>query len=530
MRRLLIAVVAVLAAVFLQVTLLDRLPLPGGSPPDLVLLVVVTLALASGPLEGAVIGFGAGLAADIAPPAAHLVGLSALVFCLVGYGCGRLRGPLESSAWLPLAGVVVGVGGGECLYALAGLIFGDPDITWHSMRQVLPPQLLYDLVLSPFVLYTIVRLGRYRGWGGQPASALTGRELAFGGLGLATAGGSVRYLGGSAPRLKAAAFRRPGGLAGQPGGAWVPRPVQLRLRGGVAGSAARGAGGMAAGGPLGTTGPGRPAAPVRLRFGTSRRRGGAVVGAMGTATGGARQGLASTTPRIAFGGRSGQPRARPGRIAQPRGAAFSGGPSAIGQAARARGAKSPRLRAAALRGGPSAIATGGQGRTPKAPRLRLTSRHRGDGLVGGGVLNGRSGRGALGGRGGRGSGGSTAGRFARKAPGRGAFGARPVGFLGRSAFGARLPGFFGRRLGGRGMRGAPSSELGSGAAPRFRGGGRSGPIARFRTYGAGGSAAPRFRGSGGGLLRRLRSRVTGRPGAWRMGNGRTRNGRTGGLS
>ena len=161
MRRFTFALVAILAAVVLQTALLDRLPFPGGSAPNLVLVLVVTLALASGPTEGMLIGFGAGLALDIAPPASNLLGLSALVFCAIGYGCGRLRGPLERSAWLPLAVVALGVAAGETLYALAGMTFGDPDITWQSVRQVLPVSVAYDILLCPFVLYAVVRFGGY---------------------------------------------------------------------------------------------------------------------------------------------------------------------------------------------------------------------------------------------------------------------------------------------------------------------------------------------------------------------------------
>ena len=113
MRRALLAAAAILAAVLLQVTVLNNLPFPGGAGPDLVLVVVVAMALASGPRDGAIIGFAAGLALDIAPPASNLLGQSALVFCLVGYGCGRLRVTLERSAWLPLAGVAVGAAAGE---------------------------------------------------------------------------------------------------------------------------------------------------------------------------------------------------------------------------------------------------------------------------------------------------------------------------------------------------------------------------------------------------------------------------------
>ncbi|HCU92481.1 MAG TPA: rod shape-determining protein MreD, partial [Actinobacteria bacterium] len=252
LRRLTIVPAAVLAALLIQLTVLNNLPFPGGSAPDLVLVLVVTLALACGPRDGMLIGFGAGLALDAAPPATHLLGLNALVFCLVGYGCGRLRGPLERSAWLPLAAVAVGVMAGESLSALVGLTLGDPDITWRSVRQVLPASVIYDLLLCPFVLYAVVRLGRAGGWvtaSADPAM-MTGREQAGSWLagGVPAASGAVRDTrSGREPRLRAAAARQADGWIGgsqrgpgQAAGAWVQRrhPLQLRARDGVAGSAA----------------------------------------------------------------------------------------------------------------------------------------------------------------------------------------------------------------------------------------------------------------------------------------------------
>ena len=464
---MLLAVMAVLAAVLLQVILLDNLPFPGGSPPDLVLVVVVTLALTSGPLEGALIGFGAGLAVDIAPPATHLLGQSALVFCLAGYGCGRLRGPLERSAWLPLAGVAAGVAGGEFLYALVGLTFGDPDITWHSIRQVLPAAIVYDLLLSPFVLYAVVRLGRYGEWAGAraPADLLTGRELRPAGVGLAFASGSVRDTGsGRGPRLKNAAGRHSGGWigggrrqSGQPAAAWVHRPnaAPLRLRGGVAGSAA---------GPNGQPGaaaPRRLMPTVNLRLGSSRRRDGVI--------GGSPHGVGGVA-RTAFGAPGGAP-GRTGR-GPARGPSFSGGQSALTQAS--------------------------QGRATRPVRLRFGSRHRGDGLVGGGALGNGKRPGA-----------------GRRAPGRGTF-------SGSSSVGTGAAAFLARRQ--PGATGPLRSGRGPGAAPRFRASLRGqGPAPRARNAGRGSGARPRFRGSGGGLLGRLRSRAGRagrRSGVWRIGNRR----------
>jgi len=345
-RRALLAAAAVLAAVLIQVTVLNNVPFPGGAGPDLVLVAVVAMALGSGPREGAIIGFAAGLALDVAPPASNLLGQSALVFCLVGYGCGRLRVALERSAWLPLAGVAVGVAAGEALYALVGLIFGDPDVTWQAVRQVLPAAVFYGLLLSPFVLYAVAWLGGYARWGSgtAPAGLLTGRELAAAGggalAGVTAASGAVRDTGvGRSPRLRAAAGHRTDGWigarrerpgqAGQPAGAWLDRrrPPRLRLRGGVAGSATVSQAAK----------PARPLTTVHLRLGNSRRRDGAIV---------ARRHLAGAGPGAAFDGRAPSLAGRPARL---RGGALSGGPSALGRG-QPRKQRQPRLKLGSKRG------------------------------------------------------------------------------------------------------------------------------------------------------------------------------------
>jgi len=431
-RRALLATAAILAAVLLQVTVLNNVPFPGGAGPDLVLVTVVALALSGGPRDGAVIGFAAGLALDIAPPASGLLGQSALVFCLVGYGCGRLRLALERSAWLPVAGVALGAAAGEVLYALTGLIFGDPEVSWQAARQVLPAAVTYDLLISPFVLYALALAAGYARSGADsaPAGLLTGRELAAAGGGLLA--GAVRDTGaGRSPRLRAAAGHRADGWigagAGQPGqrsGAWVERrrPLRLRLRGGVAGSAA-----------AATREPARPPAAVRLRLGSSRRRDGAIVAHRRLAPSGA-----------AFDGRAPN---WPGRSARLRGAALSGGPSALGQA---------------------------RGRKQREPRLKLGSRRRGDGPAGGRpglrIWPGRQARARRMGRGSFASGaavraGSTAGRPAA-APRFRSRGHKPARALRTAAPRFRRPGARWKRA-----RRALGGLLGGGPglrAPRWR--------------------------------------------------------------
>ena len=207
MRRIAFSAALLLLATLIQVTVLDNLRLPFGAGPDLVLVVVVALALTGGPVEGMLGGFCAGLALDVAPPATHLVGQYALVFCLVGYAAGRVGSHLDESAWVPIGVVAVGSAAGELLFALTGMMFGNLDITWSAVGQVLPASVVYDVLLSPFVLYAVVR-----------ARALAAPALATPGL--------ASFPGGSARA----------GMAGRPRG--VPglaaRGPVLRLRCGAA--------------------------------------------------------------------------------------------------------------------------------------------------------------------------------------------------------------------------------------------------------------------------------------------------------
>lgn len=103
--------VALFTALLFQAVVAPALDI-GGWPPDLVLLTVVAFALADGHATGARYGFAAGLGADLLSGGSHLVGLSALVFLLVGDGIGHLRpylsgtGRVGEAALGALAGAV----------------------------------------------------------------------------------------------------------------------------------------------------------------------------------------------------------------------------------------------------------------------------------------------------------------------------------------------------------------------------------------------------------------------------------------
>src|SRR5919108_5983686 len=107
LHRTLLSSTLVAVGLVVQVSVLARLQLPGAVP-DLLLLTVLGLALVYGHVGGALIGFGAGLLADLAPPADHAAGRYALVLCVIGYLAGLVKpdnGQLES-ATVPLLVVV----------------------------------------------------------------------------------------------------------------------------------------------------------------------------------------------------------------------------------------------------------------------------------------------------------------------------------------------------------------------------------------------------------------------------------------
>jgi rod shape-determining protein MreD len=380
LRRAALSSGLLLIAILIQLTILNNLRLPGGAGPDLVLVVVVAVALTGGPMEGMLGGFCAGLALDVAPPATHLIGQYALVFCLVGYGCGLLGVSLDQSAWAPIGVVAVGAAAGELLYALTGMIFGDLDITWTAIRHTLPASVAYDVLLSPFVLYAVARA---RGIAMQGLAAQHGRAD---GAGLLT------------PRLAAAA-----GLVGRSGAvvrdSGTGRPPRLSARSLRAGATQ---GGSASGGRA----PGRPPGrPVHLHFGGA----------------GALQGGSASSPRIPrqlparpvslrLGNRNWASRYSSGLPSRPvslrlgnrnwvsryRGGPLAGAASGLlGDGAGGpplRPGRGPRWRGGSMPGGSASGTRISLSRPVRPVHLRLgSSARRRDGAIGGSVLGRRRG-------------------------------------------------------------------------------------------------------------------------------------------
>ena len=148
-RRVLLGSGLLVGALLTQSAVLSRLPLPGG-PPDLLLVLVVAFALVAGAAPGTLGGFVTGLLVDLG--ADHELGRTALVYTLVGYLAGRAQyGPRRSTlrALLVVGGTgVVGVS----VFALVGLLLGDPRIDPPAYRQSILSTVPYCVLLTPLVV------------------------------------------------------------------------------------------------------------------------------------------------------------------------------------------------------------------------------------------------------------------------------------------------------------------------------------------------------------------------------------------
>ncbi|HTW20876.1 MAG TPA: rod shape-determining protein MreD [Mycobacteriales bacterium] len=158
-RRILYRLVIVFVAAVLQVVVVNRLPLPGGRP-DLLVLVVVGIALASGAERGAMFGFFAGFVADVLPPAGHIAGRLAFAYTVVGYLAGLADDPEETSVLTTILVVAGGSAAVVLVYSGLGALLGDVRVTAHSTVHSLVFTVVYDVVLAPFVVPFVSAVAR----------------------------------------------------------------------------------------------------------------------------------------------------------------------------------------------------------------------------------------------------------------------------------------------------------------------------------------------------------------------------------
>ncbi|HYH33902.1 MAG TPA: rod shape-determining protein MreD [Nocardioides sp.] len=155
--RATVAVAAVLVAMVLQVTVFAHLAWQGVVP-NLVLLVVVAAALTRGAAFAAVLGFGAGVLLDLAPPADHVAGQWALALVVVGYAAGRVRQEVRPTATAVVATVAASSFVGTSVFALVGMVLDEAAFGVTGLLEVIAVAVVWDVLLTPFVLPPLMTL------------------------------------------------------------------------------------------------------------------------------------------------------------------------------------------------------------------------------------------------------------------------------------------------------------------------------------------------------------------------------------
>lgn len=222
--RILLSAPLVVVALVIQVTILARLQLPGAVP-DLLLLVVLGLALVYGHVAGSLIGFSAGLLADLAPPSDHAIGRYALVLCIIGYAAGLTKPEKgqHRSATVPLMVVIGAAIGSTLLYAGVGSLVGDTAARHVGLIGLLLSATLYDLLLAPFTVPLVMALARRMqpeplvGDGSSSPSGTAGADSGYGwlttGTGLKASRGAMKSM--KSVRMGARIGSQRGGLLGK---------------------------------------------------------------------------------------------------------------------------------------------------------------------------------------------------------------------------------------------------------------------------------------------------------------------------
>ena len=155
--RMMVAFLVVCFALVLQVSLFPHFAWQG-IVPNLCLLVVVGAALTRGPQVAVLLGFLAGVAMDLAPPADHVAGRWALALVVVGYVAGRVRQDVKPTAVAVVGTVAASSFIGTSVFAITGVILQDPVLDVSQLLQVILVAVLWDVLLTPFVLPPVMTM------------------------------------------------------------------------------------------------------------------------------------------------------------------------------------------------------------------------------------------------------------------------------------------------------------------------------------------------------------------------------------
>ncbi|HSO05534.1 MAG TPA: hypothetical protein VLQ92_13695 [Candidatus Limnocylindrales bacterium] len=149
--------VGLIVMAIVQVSLVAFLPTPWAVP-DLVVVAVLAMAVARGPLAGGLAGAGAGLVLDLIPPASGPLGGWMLVLAVVGAVLGRVAETYQPGPFSAMLAVALGAG---------AVVLGRAAILWFagssasvSTLGAVAASAVWGLVLAPLALLLVTRSTR----------------------------------------------------------------------------------------------------------------------------------------------------------------------------------------------------------------------------------------------------------------------------------------------------------------------------------------------------------------------------------
>ena len=155
--RWIAALAAVVVALVVQVTLFPHVAWHG-IVPNLCLLVVVAAALTVEAPFALLLGFAAGLTLDLAPPADHVAGRWALAMSVAAFLAARVRLDQKPTALAVVGTVAAASFVATSLFALSGVLLRDPDMSVEGLLEVVLVAVVWDVLLTPFVLPPLMML------------------------------------------------------------------------------------------------------------------------------------------------------------------------------------------------------------------------------------------------------------------------------------------------------------------------------------------------------------------------------------
>jgi cell shape-determining protein MreD len=153
-RALVLLAAGLVALAIVQVSLVDFLPTPWAVP-DLIVVAVLALAVARGPLTGGLVGAGAGLILDLIPPASGPLGGWMLVLAVTGAVLGRVAETYQPGPFAAM--LLLGIGAGAVVLARAAVLWFAGSSADVAVLGAAVASAVWALLLAPLALLLVTR-------------------------------------------------------------------------------------------------------------------------------------------------------------------------------------------------------------------------------------------------------------------------------------------------------------------------------------------------------------------------------------